>query len=117
MKLLLIKAGKAVKTIQREGFFRGGKRVFASFFALFKLVGNGQILFVTGGVGDSARYRTQHIGEELELKGFKCSITVQDNPLLSSYVDKFEVFVFHRVLFTPSVKKMIEKIKLQKKLI
>ena len=115
MKLLLIKAGKAVKTIQREGFFRGGKRVFASFFALFKLVGNGQILFVTGGVGDSARYRTQHIGEELELKGFKCSITVQDNPLLSSYVDKFEVFVFHRVLFTPSVKKMIEKIKLQKK--
>lgn len=115
MKLLLIKAGKAFKTIQRDGIFRGGKRVFGAFFALFRLVGRGQILFITGGVGDSARYRTHHVSEELELNGFKCSITVQDNPLLSGYVDKFEIFVFHRVLFSPSVKKMIEKIKEQKK--
>ena len=115
MELLLIKAGKAFKTIQRDGIFKGGKRVFSAFFALFRLVGKGQILFVTGGVGDSARYRAHHVAEELELQGFECSITVQDNPLLSSYVDKFEVFVFHRVLFSPSVKKMIEKIKAQKK--
>jgi glycosyltransferase involved in cell wall biosynthesis len=115
MNLLLIKAGKAFKTIQRDGILRGGKRVFSAFFALFRLVGKGQILFVTGGVGDSARYRTHHISEELELQGLKCSVTVQDNPLLSNYVSKFDVFVFHRVLFTPSVKKMIEKIKAQKK--
>jgi glycosyltransferase involved in cell wall biosynthesis len=115
MNLLLIKAGKAFKTIQRDGIFKGGKRVFSAFFALFRLVGSGQILFVTGGVGDSARYRTHHVSEELELQGLKCSVTVQDNPLLSSYVSKFDVFVFHRVLFSPSVKKMIEKIKEQKK--
>jgi len=115
MKLLLIKAGKAFKTIQRDGIFKGGKRVFSAFFALFRLVGRGDILFVTGGVGDSARYRTQHVSEELELQGFSCSVTVQDNPMLSSYVNKFEIFVFHRVLFTPSVKKMIEKIKAQGK--
>ncbi len=115
MKLLLIKAGKAIKTIQRDGIFRGGRRVALAFFALFRRVGEGQILFVTGGVGDSARYRTMHVSEELELNGFKCSVTVQDNPLLSGYVNKFKVFVFHRVLFTPSVKKMIEKIKEQKK--
>ena len=115
MKLFFIKIGKALKTIQRDGIFKGGKRVLAAFFALFRMVGSGDILFVTGGVGDSARYRCHHVSEELEIHDFKCSITVQDNPLLSSYVDKFSVFVFHRVLFTPSVKKMIEKIKEQKK--
>jgi glycosyltransferase involved in cell wall biosynthesis len=117
MKLLLIKAGKAFKTIQRDGIWRGGKRVLSAFFAMFAFVGKGQILFVTGGVGDSARYRTKHVSEELELNGFKCSVTIQDNPFLSSYVDKFEVFVFHRTLFSPSVQKMIEKIKEQKKTI
>lgn len=115
MRLLLIKAGKAIKTIQRDGILKGGKRVFSAFFALFRKVGSGDILFVTGGVGDSARYRAHHVAEELEMNGFKCSITVQDNPMLSGYVDKFSVFVFHRVLFTPSVQKMIEKIKLAKK--
>ena len=115
MKLLKIKAGKALKTIQRDGIVRGGKRVGAAFFALFGKVGKGDILFVTGGVGDSARYRTGHVAEELRLHGFSCSITVQDNPLLATYADKFKVFIFHRVLFTPSVEKMIAKIKAQGK--
>ncbi|MDD5396711.1 MAG: glycosyltransferase [Candidatus Moranbacteria bacterium] len=115
MKLLLIKVGKAIKTIQRDGILKGGKRVFSAFFALFRFVGKGDILFVTGGVGDSARYRTHHVAEELEMQNFKCSITVQDNPLLATYADKFQIFVFHRVLLTPSVKKLIEKIKAQGK--
>jgi glycosyltransferase involved in cell wall biosynthesis len=115
MKLLLIKVGKIVKTIQRDGIFRGGKRVFSAIFAMFRFVGKGDILFVTGGVGDSARYRADHVSEELELNGFKCSRTVQDNPFLIGYADKFKVFVFQRVLFSPSVEKMIEKIKAQKK--
>lgn len=115
MKLLLIKAGKAIKTLQRDGLLKGGKRVLAAFFALFRFVGSGDILFVTGGVGDSARYRCHHVAEELELNGFKCSITVQDNPLLPTYVKKFKAFVFHRVLFTPSVEKMILEIKKQGK--
>lgn len=115
MKLLLIKAGKAIKTLQRDGVIKGGKRVMTAFFALFRFVGKGDILFVTGGVGDSARYRSHHTAEELELQGFKCSITVQDNPFLVSYAKKFKVFVFHRVLFTPSVEKLIEEIKKQNK--
>ncbi|MFA6383655.1 MAG: glycosyltransferase [Parcubacteria group bacterium] len=115
MKLFLIKIGKAFKTIRRDGVFKGGKRVFQAFFALFRKVGSGDILFITGGVGDSARYRTHHVAEELELHGFKCSITVQDNPLLSKYADKFKIFIFHRVLFTPSVAKLVAKIKTQNK--
>jgi glycosyltransferase involved in cell wall biosynthesis len=115
MKLFLIKIGKAAKIIQRDGFFNGGRRVLQYFLSVFKRVGAGDILFVTGGVGDSALYRTVHYAEELEANGFGCSITIQDNPFLTTYADKFKIFVFHRVLYTPRVKKMIEKIKLQKK--
>src|SRR5665647_2055661 len=115
MKTFLIKIGKAGKTLQREGLFRGGKRVLQSFFAMFRRVRPGDILFVTGGVGDSARYRTEHVAEELELQGFKCSITVQDNPFLTGYADKFKIFIFHRVLFTSSVEKLIAEIKTRNK--
>lgn len=115
MKLILIKIGKAFKTLQRDGFIRGSRRVLRAFFAMFGRVKSGDILFITGGVGDSALFRTRHYSEELELKGFKCSVTVQDNPFLSSYADKFKIFIFHRTLFSPSVKKLIEKIKNQNK--
>jgi glycosyltransferase involved in cell wall biosynthesis len=115
MQLLLIKIGKALKTLRRDGIFKGGKRVITAFFALFRFVGKGDVLFVTGGVGDSARYRCQHVSEELELNGIHCATTVQDNPLLPNYADRFKVFIFHRVLFTPSVAKLIERVKQQGK--
>lgn len=115
MNLLLIKAGKAWNTLRREGVVRGSKRVFRAFFALFGRVGKGDILFVTGGVGDSALYRAHHVAEELESQGFRCSVTVQDNPLLATYAGKFKVFVFHRVLHTPAVARLIANIKKQGK--
>jgi len=115
MKTLMIKAGKAFSTLRREGPVKGGKRVAGAFFAMFGRVGSGDILFITGGVGDSAKYRCWRQAEELSLHGFRCSVTVQDNPFLPRYADKFKIFIFHRVLFTPSVKKMVERIKAQKK--
>lgn len=115
MKLILIKAGKAWHTLRREGLLRGGRRVLTAVCAMFRRVTAGDILFITGGVGDSARYRTEHIAEELQLQGLRTSTTVQDNPFLSTYADKFSVFVFHRVLYTPSVAKLMERIKEQKK--
>lgn len=115
MKLFLIKIGKAWHTLKRDGLLRGGRRILSSFIALFARVRPGDILFITGGVGDSARYRTKHIAEELSFQGFRSSVTVQDNPFLVSYADQFSVFVFHRVLYTPSVARLIEKIKAQKK--
>ena len=115
MKLLLIKIGKAWNVIKRDGFWRGGKRVILAFFGLFRRVDPGDILFVCNGVGDSARYRTTYVAEELASKGFSVSVTLQDNPFLLSYGDKFSIFVFHRILYTPSVAKLIEKIRHQKK--
>jgi len=115
MKLFLIKLGKSIKVIRRDGFFNGGKRVLKYFFSIFKKVGEGDILFVTGGVGDSALYRTVHYAEELENNGFKCSITIQDSPLLFNYADKFKIFIFHRVLYSRGVAKLIENIKARNK--
>lgn len=117
MKLFLIKIGKAFHVLKRDGLLRGGQRIFSAFCALFRRVGSGDILFITGGVGDSARYRCHHVAEELERQSFRCGITVQDNPFLARYADKFSVFVFHRVLHTSSVAKFVECIKRQNKTI
>ena len=115
MKLLVIKAGKAFKTLQRDGIFKGGKRVFSALFAMFGRVRPADVLIVTGGVGDSARYRAHHVAEELQLNDITASVTIQDNPLLATYADKFKAFIFHRTLFTPSVAKLIENIKKHEK--
>lgn len=111
MKTFLIKIGKAWSVIRRDGVVRGGRRVAEAFAALFARVEPGDILFISGGVGDSARYRTTHVAEELQLKGFRASVTVQDNPRLLSYADQFQVFVFHRVLYTGAVPKLIARLK------
>jgi glycosyltransferase involved in cell wall biosynthesis len=111
MKLLLIKIGKAWNVLKRDGVLRGTKRVMVAFFGLFKRVEPGDILFISNGVGDSARYRTSNVAEELREQGFKASVTVQDNPFLLSYADQFSVFVFHRVLHTEKVGEFVEKLK------
>jgi glycosyltransferase involved in cell wall biosynthesis len=115
MKLLLIKIGKAWQTLKREGLIHGMKRIIPAGLALFGRVRPADVLFITGGVGDSARFRTKHVAEELGFHGIASSVTVQDNPRLFTYADKFSVFVFHRVLYTPSVAKLIAEIKKQGK--
>lgn len=117
MKLYLIKLGKAWQVIKRDGVCRGLRRVFGALFSMFRTVGSGDILFISGGIGDSALYRTVHVAEELRFNGFRCSVTIQDNPFLSSYVDKFSIFIFHRTLYTEKVKKMIDAIEARGKVI
>lgn len=111
MKVFLIKIGKVWSVLRRDGIRRGGRRVLEAFISLFRFVGTGDVLFISGGVGDSARYRTWHVAEELNYQGIKTAVTVQDNPFLVSYAHDFSIFVFHRVLSTPKVCKFIEHIK------
>ena len=118
MKLWLIKAGKAFKTIQRDGIFKGGKRLLAFLVLFVKSVFSvraGDILFITAGVGDSALYRAHNQAEELRAHGFKVSVTMQDNPFLTSLDKKFKIFIFNRTLHTSAIAKLIEKIKKQQK--
>lgn len=115
MKSWSVKLGKGIGAMKRDGIWRGGKRSVASFFKLFGRVGSGDILFISSGVGDSAKYRSERQAEELSLHGFKCSVTVQDNPLLPRYADRFKIFIFQKTIFSKSVARLIEKIKAQKK--
>ncbi|HBI33721.1 MAG TPA: hypothetical protein DEA43_00180 [Candidatus Moranbacteria bacterium] len=118
MKLLLIKAGKAFKTIQRDGILRGGKRILDFLQAYIKnilSVKSGDILFITAGVGDSALYRAHNQAEELRTHGFNVSVTMQDNPFLPSFYKKFKIFIFSRTLHTSAIAKLIKNIKKQQK--
>lgn len=118
MKLFLIKVGKSYKTFKRNGFGNGMKIVLMYLGVYLKNIFGvkpGDILFITGGVGDSAFYRSHCQSEELRLHGFSCSNTVMDNPFLLRYADRFKIFIFHRTLLTSKIKRLIEKIKKQDK--
>src|SRR3989344_8521578 len=119
MKLLLIKIGKVGKIFRKEGIINGGKRFLESSWQYAKMLKKpkvGDILFIAGGaMGDSTLYRVHHQKEELEIHGFKCSVAAQDNPWILSSVKNFKIFIFHRVLFTDKIKKLVEEIKKQNK--
>ncbi|MFZ1719885.1 MAG: glycosyltransferase family 4 protein [Candidatus Moraniibacteriota bacterium] len=118
MGLFWINVGKAWSLIREEGILRGGRRIFSYATRLFSRVPPGDILIVTGGVGDSARYRAHHVAEELNLHGIQTSVTHQDNPFLTSYANRFSVFIFHRTLFTSRVEKLFTEVKkLEKEII
>ncbi|MFA6484800.1 MAG: glycosyltransferase [Parcubacteria group bacterium] len=103
--------------IRKNGFFGGGRIVLGYWMTFVRslFAGSGDILFVTGGVGDSAHYRAYNQTEELRHHGFQCSTTSLDNPFLSKYADKFKIFIFHRTIITSGLTKLMEKIKKQKK--
>jgi glycosyltransferase involved in cell wall biosynthesis len=118
MKLILIKIGKAFTTIRRDGLIVGGRRVLNYLFLFLKTIlsaGSGDILIITGGVGDSAHYRAYNQAEEFNLHGIKSAIMLQDNPWLPRYANKFKIFIFHRTIETPIVTKLITRIKQQNK--
>ncbi len=118
MKLILIKFGKAWTTIKKNGFLKGSRRILEYLSVYIKLLfapKKGDILFVTGGVGDSAHYRSYTVAEELRIHKFKCSVAIQDNPFLYKYANGFNVFVFQKTISTPILQKLIREIKRQKK--
>ncbi len=114
MDTLLIKIGKAWAVLRRDGVVRGGRRILEAFGALFASIPEGDILLVSGGVGDSARYRTVHVAEELDHHGFRAVATVQDNPALFGTARRFKVVVLHRTLYTEKMKKYLECLKKNK---
>lgn len=117
MKRLLITLGKVWSLLRQDGLVRGLGRILSMASVLLRPIGSGQVLLISGGVGDSARYRTQHIAEELSLHGIQAVATTQDHWFLSAAVERFQVFVLHRTLVTPKLARMIAKIQQDKKTI
>lgn len=117
MNSFLIKLNKAWRIIWKNGFFSGGKIVGEYLVTYFKsfFVKEGDILFITGGVGDKAHFRAFGIAEELKIHDFKCSVTMADNFRLQKYVNKFNIFVFHKIFFNEKIVKFIAEIKKQNK--
>ena len=113
MKLFLIKIGKVFSQIKNIGFFNAGKKILSALYLMFSPAKSGEILFITNGTGDSARYRTWNAAEELTIHGFKDSVTLQDNLWLPGYAKKFKIFIFHRVVYNSKIAKFIEEIKNQ----
>ncbi len=117
MKNFAVKFQKAWRMWKKSGFFRGigiGLGYARTFLSAF-FVGDGDILFISSGVGDAAYYRTHNVAEELKIHGFRTATTISDNPNLPKFTDRFQVFVFQRVVMTDKVRRLIEKIKQQKK--
>ncbi len=115
MKLWLIKLGKVLNAAQREGVWRAARKAAAGLYATARMlyVPPGDVLIVTSGIGDSARYRAHHVAEALRRAGIRVSVTVQDNPLLPRYATRFRVFVFHRVLYVGRARALYERAKAQ----
>ncbi len=117
MKTWFIKLGKVWAIIRQDGLIRGGRRAWTIFTALFQSIGTGQILLISGGMADSARYRTKHVAEELSFHGLPAAATYQDHPKLLLAVEQFQIFILHRTLLTPKLAQFIERAKALKKTI
>lgn len=119
MKTLLIKVGKVISVLKRDGLVAGTKTLFSRYLKLYLQTVftpvDGDVLMITAGVGDSAFYRAFNHAEELNIHGIKTSVVMQDNPFLSKYVDRCKVFIFQRTLVTSSIERTIKKIKEQGK--
>ncbi len=60
-------------------------------------------LFVSGCPGDPLRYRCDHQAQQLHLLGMTADVAVYGEVALGDVVDRYQVFVLHRVLFSPDV--------------
>lgn len=113
MKSFLIKLGKVKQVIEKDGVLNGTKKVagYLKVFLKSMFVKSGDILIITSGVGDSARYRADNVAEELNVHKIKCSKTVLDSPFLQRYAKKFKIFILHKPSLTKKLSKLIKSAK------
>ena len=103
--------------IEKSGIRIGGKIVlgYVKDYAKSFFVNSGEILFITGGIGDKAHFRAFGVAEELRMHNFECAVTIADNFNLPKFANKFKIFVFHKVTYDKKIAEFIENIKRQNK--
>jgi O-antigen biosynthesis protein len=117
MKTLYIKIGKSISSFRNDGISITLRRILYGLWEIVRPIGRGEILLISGGSGESSRYRTRHIKEFLCFKGFRAKTVIQGNMFLSRCSKDFKIFVFHRVLWDEKIKIFVEKKKNENKII
>ncbi len=108
MDRIFNKIGKVWSMIRQDGLFNSISRILKMMRVLFKSTGNGEVLIITSGLGDSALYRGRHVAEELSEHGFVAKTTTQDNLFLLKSLDRFDVFVLHRVTCSVKIEQFLK---------
>jgi glycosyltransferase involved in cell wall biosynthesis len=67
-----------------------------------------RVLFISGIDGDTRRYRCVHQQEQLALKGIVTALREDDDPQLLTDVFDYDLFVLHRVPFSPVISLVID---------
>ena len=74
-----------------------------------------KVLFISGMDGDTRRYRCVHQQEQLALKDVITALRESDDPQLLTDVFEYDLFVLHRVPFSPLIGLVIELARAQGK--
>jgi len=69
------------------------------------------ILIVSGVKGDTRRYRTLHLHQQLSLAGVRSVLSHVTDPLLPGLVNQARVLILHRVIFNPFIAKLIQLVR------
>lgn len=72
-----------------------------------RLANQGKILIFSGVLGDTRRYRTLHLYEQLRLAGAACTLSHLTDPHLPEYTSHAAVAVLHRVAWDGYVKRLV----------
>ncbi len=99
MKSLSVQFGKFKSSIREEGIRRAMTRLIFACASMVRPIPRGDVLVVSGGTGDSARYRSRHIAESLRYQGIRASASAQGSIFLPFQANHFRVFVFHRPIW------------------
>lgn len=67
-----------------------------------------RVLFVSGIDGDTRRYRCFHHQEQLAIEGIESALREHDDPSLVVDVLNYDLFVLHRVPYTPLIAAVID---------
>jgi len=119
MNSFLIKIGKIVNAVKRDGFFATIARLSKAVGMNLRRVESGDVLFITGGagVGASSRFRCVNQAEELSKHNFKTAFLTQSSRNLFDTADKFAVFILHRMVYDERLQKFMDILKKNKKTI
>ena len=112
MRILFVRLAKIRSAFQQNGFKNALSKLMQDGLLFFKgslaYKKSGQVLLISGGAGDSARYRTFNVAEDLRLRKVSALAVNQSNLWLKFLIGNFSIIVFHhRVIHNKKLEKIL----------